>query len=86
MTEPMLVSVPEAGKLLGIGKDLAWELIHDGELPSVHIHRRVLVRVSDLRRYVDELQLEPGNEGEDDRRGGLAVVTGRGGRGTGRPR
>jgi excisionase family DNA binding protein len=41
--EPLLVSVPRAAQLLGIGLTLAWELVHAGAIPSLRLGRRALV-------------------------------------------
>jgi len=40
---PLLLPVPEAARLLGVGATFAWELVHNGQLPSVRLGRRVLV-------------------------------------------
>lgn len=48
--KPLLVSVPEAARLLGIGLTFAWELVHTGELPTVRLGRRVLVARQILER------------------------------------
>jgi excisionase family DNA binding protein len=42
-TPPLLLSVPQAARLLGVGTTLCWELVHGGQLPSVRLGRRVLV-------------------------------------------
>src|SRR6185312_3074556 len=47
---PLLVSVPEAARLLGIGPTLGWEMVRDGVLPSVRFGRRVLVPRSAVER------------------------------------
>ncbi|WP_292962643.1 helix-turn-helix domain-containing protein [Nitrobacter sp.] len=41
-------SVPEVAKLIGISKSKIWELIRSGELSSVKICGRRIVRHSDL--------------------------------------
>jgi excisionase family DNA binding protein len=41
--EPLVFSVAEAAAILGISKDLAYDLIAAGELPSLHFGRRVVV-------------------------------------------
>lgn len=41
--DPLLLSVPEAARLLGIGTTLCWEMIHSGQLASVRLGRRVLI-------------------------------------------
>jgi len=40
---PLLISVPQTARLLGIGATLAWTLVHAGVIPSVKLGRRVLV-------------------------------------------
>ena len=45
---PLLISVPEAARLLSIGKNLCYEMIAVGTLPSIKIGRRRLVSVAGL--------------------------------------
>ncbi len=40
---PLVLSVPQAASLLGISKDLAYDLAGRGELPSLRFGRRVVV-------------------------------------------
>jgi excisionase family DNA binding protein len=40
---PLLIPVPEAARRLGVGRDSAWRMIHDGTIPAARIGRRVLV-------------------------------------------
>lgn len=77
MTEraPLVVDVPEAGRLLGVSPRSAWRLVRSGEVPSVRIGGSRRVLVADIDRYLADLR-----EGVDDRRRGLAVIGGRGGR------
>ena len=42
------LSVPEAGKHLGLGRDAAYRAIHTGELPSIRIGRKVSVPTAAL--------------------------------------
>lgn len=49
---PLLVSVPEAARLLGVGTTFAWTMVHRGELPVVKLGRRVLVSRAALERLV----------------------------------
>ncbi|MBI4345925.1 MAG: excisionase family DNA-binding protein [Elusimicrobia bacterium] len=51
--DPLLISVEEAGKRLGVGRTFAYELVASGELPSVKLGRRRLVPVAALSEYVD---------------------------------
>ena len=39
----LVVSVAEAGRLLGVSRAFAYELAARGELPTIHLGRRVLV-------------------------------------------
>lgn len=48
--EAILCSQSEAGKMLAIGKTKLGELIAQGELESVRIGARRLVRISSIRR------------------------------------
>ena len=43
MTERLALSVEEAAALLGISRDLAYDLVTRGELPSVRLGRRLVV-------------------------------------------
>lgn len=44
----LTMSVPEAARALGVGKDTAYQLIRDGRLPAVRIGSRTRVPVADL--------------------------------------
>jgi excisionase family DNA binding protein len=48
--EPILCSQAEAGKMLAIGKTKLGELIAQGELETVRIGARRLVKIASLRR------------------------------------
>jgi excisionase family DNA binding protein len=59
--EAILCSQAEAGKMLAIGKTKLGELIARGELESVRIGARRLVRISSVRRLAG---VEPDQQGE----------------------
>lgn len=40
---PLLLSVPDAAVVLGIGKTLMWEMVRRGDVPVVRLGRRVLI-------------------------------------------
>ncbi len=40
---PLLLSVPQAARLLGVGTTLCWDMVHRGQLTSVRLGRRVLI-------------------------------------------
>jgi len=42
-TASLVLSVREAAALLGISKDLAYELVRTGEIPALKLGRRVVV-------------------------------------------
>ena len=53
----------EAGKLLGIGRNVTYRLIHDGTIPALRLGRKLRVP----RAALDELLRNPGRVkgGED---------------------
>jgi excisionase family DNA binding protein len=55
MDEPKTVSVPEAGKWLGIGRNAAYEAAHRGEIPAIRIGRLLRVPVVALERKLEEV-------------------------------
>ena len=55
--EQVLVKVPDAARMLGVGRSFAYQLVHDGTLPSVRLGERVLrVPVAEVHRYIERLQ------------------------------
>ena len=52
--ERLTLSVEEAGRLLGISRALAYELVARGELPSLRLGRRIVVPRRALERLVDD--------------------------------
>jgi excisionase family DNA binding protein len=50
--EPKTVSVPEAGKWLGISRNAAYEAAKRGEIPVIHIGRLLRVPVVALERML----------------------------------
>ncbi len=53
--ERMALSVEEAGALLGISRDLAYDLVARGELPSVRLGRRLVVPRRALEGAIERL-------------------------------
>ena len=53
--DQLAVSVDEAARLLGVSRDLAYDLVRRGELPAVRLGRRIVVPRRSL-----ELLLEAG--------------------------
>jgi excisionase family DNA binding protein len=56
--EPIMVSVPQAAKLLGLGRSTTWKLVRSGELPSVRVRNRVLLRRVELELWAAKLAME----------------------------
>lgn len=50
---PISVSVPEAGRIIGVGRTKIGELIRNGDLKPVKLGRRTLLRVSDLEDFME---------------------------------
>jgi len=59
------VSIPQAAKLLNIGKPLMSQLIKTGKIRAVKLGKRVVVSVQSLREFVDGKN-EPDNSVEND--------------------
>ena len=51
---PLLLTVPEAARLLAIGRSAVYQLIWNGELTPVRIGRSVRFAVTELERFVAE--------------------------------
>lgn len=51
---PMLLTVPQAAKLLQIGRDQAYNLTHRRDFPAVRIGRTVRVNKEGLQRWLNE--------------------------------
>ena len=56
MADRLALSVEEAAKLLGISRDLAYDLVARGELPALRLGRRVVVprRALEMMTYAAE--------------------------------
>jgi excisionase family DNA binding protein len=59
----MTITVEEAGRLLGIGRSLAYEAARRGELPTIRLGRRLLVPTARLQALVGQApeMREPGS-------------------------
>ncbi len=53
--ERQTYTVPEAAKILGIGRTAAYQAVKTGEIPAVRIGRRLLVPVMALERLLNAL-------------------------------
>ena len=56
------LTVPEAGRLLGMGRSSAYEAARRGQIPTLRLGRRLLVPVPALRRLLGDV----GHDGGED--------------------
>jgi excisionase family DNA binding protein len=49
---PATISVPETARLLGIGRNQAYQAAARGELPAVRLGGRILILTAPLRRML----------------------------------
>jgi excisionase family DNA binding protein len=54
------ITVPEAGELLGLGRDAAYAAARKGEIPTLKIGRRLLVPVPELLAMLGATKTEGG--------------------------
>ena len=59
--DPLAISIPQAARLLGIGRNQAYEAVRKHQLPSIQIGRRKLVPLSRLKRLLDGGQAKTAN-------------------------
>ena len=63
MEGKLTLSVEEAAKVLGIGRNLCYDRVKTGEIPAIKIGRRLLVPKAALEKLLEEPK--PLNSGED---------------------
>lgn len=56
--DPVLCSIADAARVLGIGKTKTYELITDGRLECVTIGTRRLVKVASINRLVEAAAMD----------------------------
>ncbi len=56
--EKRTYSIPEAAKVLGIGRTAAYEAARTGEIPTIRIGKRILVPVAALERLLAGSELQ----------------------------
>lgn len=50
--EQLTISVPEAGRMLGIGRNQAYKAARNGDIPAIRVGRRLLVPKEALERML----------------------------------
>jgi excisionase family DNA binding protein len=53
---PLLLTIPEAARLLAVGRSTLYELINEGRLRPAHICRSVRIPVEELREFVTAMR------------------------------
>jgi excisionase family DNA binding protein len=53
VSEPLLVSVKDAARRLGLGRDSCYALVREGRLRSLFVGRRILIPVRELEAFVE---------------------------------
>jgi excisionase family DNA binding protein len=51
--KPLTVSVPEAGKLLGLSRNGAYDLAARGEIPMIRVGKRLLIPMRAIDAMLD---------------------------------
>lgn len=52
MMEPITVTVNDACRIMGCGRNLIYDMLADGRLESIAIGRRRLITTESIRRFV----------------------------------
>lgn len=58
----LVFTVEEAAKVLGISRSFAYEAVQRGDIPSMHIGRRILVPKAALNRMLEQAGGAPGGD------------------------
>ena len=53
---PQVLSVEEAGKVLGLGRTAAYDAIARGDIPHLRLGRRIVVPMAALRKMLENPQ------------------------------
>lgn len=52
--QKLLLTIPEAGRMLGISRSKCYDLLRSGHLPSVYIGRSRRIRIKDLEQFIGQ--------------------------------
>lgn len=61
-----LLSVPEVGELLGMGRSWVYQQIRSGDMPSVHLGGSVKVKREDLEEYIQKRRHYSASRGAEE--------------------
>jgi excisionase family DNA binding protein len=56
MSEPLLLSIQDAARMLGLSKNFVYLEARRGKIPTVRWGKRLLVPVDELGKLVDEMK------------------------------
>lgn len=54
MTEPIVLTIPEAARLLKVSNDTVWRWCYSRKISSLKVGNSRRVKVSELQRFMDE--------------------------------
>ena len=57
-TQQRLISVEQAGAIIGVKKTMAYKLVNSGKLRPVRVGRTLKVSLSEIDRFIQQAQLE----------------------------
>lgn len=57
--KPLVMTVPEAGKQLGVGRNQAYQAAKAGQIPTIRIGKRLLVPVAALDKLLSASDSAP---------------------------
>lgn len=64
--KPLAVTIEKAGQLLGISRNLAYQLAKAGKIPTVKLgERRLLVPMKDLEKLLKGTEKSEGKENDE---------------------
>lgn len=63
--EKLLLRVPEAAEIAGIGRSKAYEMVHTGEWLGIRIGRCIRIHATWLRDWVDQQLAKAVDEAQD---------------------
>jgi len=58
----MVLNVEEARRIMGISRGLMYEAIHQGEIPSINIGRRILIPRAALMQLLEQTSRKENSE------------------------
>jgi len=61
MEDQLTVTIPEAGRMLGCGRTLAYRLSKNGKLPIIALGRKRLVSLPALRQMLQDVGSSEGS-------------------------